>query len=74
MVAKWSIRSQVRIPARDYNIDCSKVEILCRYSKSRAGDMCRLRYRRSYQACPMCLSIEIIPMLQWHRIDVAVVV
>ena len=28
----WRLKTQVQIPARDYNIDCSEVEILCRYS------------------------------------------
>ena len=71
-------KTRDRIPARDYNIDRSKVEILCRYSNSRApGNMCCLQYRierRRYQAHPMCLSIAIIPILQWGRIDGAVVV
>ena len=57
----------VQILTRDYNIDRSEVKILCPYSNSRApGDMCHLRYgteRRRYQACPICLSIEIIPKL-----------
>ena len=36
------LRSQVEIFARDYDIDCSEVEICCCYSNSRApGDMCR---------------------------------
>ena len=40
------LRSQVRIPAQDYGIDCSEVEILCCYSNSRVlGDMCRLQNR-----------------------------
>ena len=37
--------------ARDYDIDPSEVEILCRYSNSRApGDMCCLRYRTERDA------------------------
>ena len=37
--------SHLQLPLRDYNIDCSEVEILCPYSNSRVpGDMCLLRY------------------------------
>ena len=88
MVAKWSKvtcnlstdcshqSTLVRIPAQDYAIDLSGVEILCRFSNSRAPcNMCCLQYRtkrRCYQAHPMCLSISIIPILQWRRIDGAV--
>ena len=75
---RWRLKIQVLIPAQDYDIDRSEAEILCHYSNSRAlGDMCCLQYRtkrRCYQACLMCLSIVIIPILQWHRIDGAVVV
>ena len=43
------LKTRVRIPARDYDIEYSEVEILCRYSNSRApGDMCRLRYRTDF--------------------------
>ena len=32
---------QVQIPARDYDIDCSELEITCRYPNSRApGGSC----------------------------------
>ena len=34
--------------------------------------MCRLQYQTEHrrdQACSMCLSIAIIPILQWHSID-----
>ena len=72
VVAEWfqiqvdtHSKTQVLIPSWDYNIDSSEVEILWLYSNSMApGDMCRLQYRterRRYQACPMCLSIAIIP-------------
>ena len=58
------LKTQVRIPARDYDIDRSESEMVGHYSNSRAqGDMCRLRYRtkcRRYQVRPMCLSIAII--------------
>ena len=30
------VRSQVWFPARDYDVDCSELEITCRYSNSRA--------------------------------------
>ena len=40
------LRSKVLIPARDYNIHRSEVEILCRYSNSRAPVvMCHFWYR-----------------------------
>ena len=89
MVAEWfksptifkhsgRLKTQVQIPAPDYDIDCSEVELLCHYSNSRMpGDICCLQYQtehRSYQACPMCLSIAIVPILQWRRIDGIVVV
>ena len=57
-------KSQVQIPAWDYDIDHSESEM--------AFDMCRLQYqteRWHYQACPMCLIIAITPILQWHNID-----
>ena len=38
------LRSQVRIPARDYNFDCSESEMACHYSNRAPGDMCRLQY------------------------------
>ena len=36
----WRLRIRVLIPAQDYNIDWSKVEILCRYSNSRGQVTC----------------------------------
>ena len=47
----WRLRTQVWIPAQDYNIARSEVEILCLYSNSRApGDMCCLRYQTERDA------------------------
>ena len=71
------LRFQDRIPARDYDVDRSEVEILCRYLNRRApGDMCRLQYRtdhRCYQASPKFLNMSIMdnshlsePALELH--------
>ena len=76
--SRHSVADPVSNPHRDYSIDRSESEMACHYSNSRApGDMCRLQYQtehRRYQARPMCLSIAIIPILQWRRIDGALVV
>ena len=49
--SRHSLENRVRIPAQDYNIDCSEVEILCPYSNSRAPvDMCRLQYQTERDA------------------------
>ena len=50
-------KTRVQIPARDYDIDRSDVEILCRYSNSRApGGMCRNK-RHSSLLLYFCLFI-----------------
>ena len=70
----WSLNTQVWIPAQDSDIDRSEVEILCRYSNSRApGDKCCLWYRterRRYQACPMSPVSLVFPtsvMWDWSH-------
>ena len=56
---------RVQIPARDYDIDRSEVDILCRYSNSRApGDLCRLQ--ASNQEPTLELHSRATPSVEAH--------